>query len=111
MAKRRKPQKKSSRGEPIFEIALCDCGCGLTDWLDVRHGQRFIKGHGGLALLERRKAALQFAIEVKLIAWGFGVLTAARAAALALKVNWKRARDEMRKFGYDYLNMTWELVK
>lgn len=57
--------------------------------------------------LERRKEALQFAIEVKLIALGFGVLTAAKVAALALKLNWQRARDEMRKFGYDYLQMQW----
>lgn len=107
MSNRKKPLKESRRGEAILEPALCDCGCGLSDLLDVRHGQKFIRGHGGLALLERRKNALLFAIEVKLIALGFGILTAQRTAMLALKLNWKKARDEMGKFGYDYLRMTW----
>lgn len=102
-----KRQKKSARGEAILEPALCACGCGLSDLLDVRHGQKYIKGHGGIALLERRKNALLFAIEVRLIALGFGVLTAAKAALLALEKDWQRARDEMGKFGYDYLAMTW----
>lgn len=101
-----KRQKVSKRGEAILEPALCHCGCRQSDLLDVRHGQKFIKGHGGLALLERRKEALRFAIEVKLIALGFGVLTAAKAAALALKQDWQRARNEM-ACCWDYLNMAW----
>lgn len=102
-----KRQKKHARGEAILEPALCRCGCGQFDLLDVRHGQKFIKGHGGLYLLERRKNALRFAIEVKLIALGFGVLTAAKTALLALEKNWQKARDEMSKYGYDYYQMTW----
>lgn len=54
-----------------------------------------------------RRNALQFAIEVKLIALGYGVLTAAKTAVLAVQQDWQRARDEMRKFGYDYLQMQW----
>lgn len=107
MANRKKRLKENKRGEAILQSALCDCGCGLSDLLDVRHGQKFIKGHGGVALLERRKNALLFAIEVKLIALGFGILTAQRTAMLALKLNWQKARDEMRMMGYDYLGMTW----
>lgn len=107
MPKRIKQQKRDGRGEAVYAVDLCHCGCGQTDWFDVRHKQRFIKGHGGVALLERRKAALCFAIEVKLIARGFGVVTAARTAALALATDWKRARDEMQAWGWDYLTMTW----
>lgn len=106
MKNSRKPLNRIGRGEAILQPALCRCGCGQSDLLDVRHGQRFIKGHGGVGLLERRKAALLFAIEVKLIALGFGVLTAAKTAALALKQNWQRARDEM-ACCWNYLTMTW----
>lgn len=34
---------------------------------------------------------------------------AAKAAALALKLNWQRARDEMAG-SWDYLTMTWRIA-
>ena len=54
-----------------------------------------------------RRNALQLAIEVKLIALGYGILTAVRTAALALQLDWQKARNDMERLGYDYLNMTW----
>lgn len=107
MAKGKKQVKEHGRGRAILELAICACGCGQSDLLDVRHGQKYIKGHGGVALLKQRKFALAFVIEVKLIALGFGVLTAAKAALLAVEKDLKRARDEMQRYGYDYLAMTW----
>lgn len=104
---RKKQVKEHGRGVAITQQAYCECGCGQSDLLDVRHGQKYIKGHGGVALLKQRKYALAFVIEVKLIALGFGVLTAAKAALIAVEKDLKRARDEMSKFGYDYLRMTW----
>lgn len=110
MAKGKKQVNEHRRGRAILDYALCECGCGITDLLDVRHGQKYIKGHGGVALLKQRKFALAFAIEVKLIALGFGVLTAAKAALEAVEKDLKRARDEMGKYGYSYFDMTWRQV-
>lgn len=106
-----KRQKQGSRvdrrGEAVLDHAQCQCGCQQWDLLDVRHGQIYIKGHGGSAIMERRKVALSFAIEVKLIALGAGVLTAERAAKAFVARGLKLARRWIAQFGYDYLAMTW----
>lgn len=101
---RKKAVGQGKHNEAILQYVECGCGCGNSDLLDTRHGQKYIAGHGGKAILERRKE--------RLIAW----LTMAFLGALrcdwycarqwaekAVQMDLERAKRYMASQGFDYM--------
>lgn len=103
-----KQQKADGRGEARYELILCDCGCGRTDWIDVRHGGKFIKGHGGRAIMERRKERLKPVLALVLLGRG-ATWQEAQAAAQALVSKALKLAQQLVADSWDYLNMRWRL--
>lgn len=101
-----KRQKQDRRGEAILDHAQCQCGCRQWDLLDVRHGQIYIKGHGGLALLERRKERLVSVLTLALFgrgaAWEWAAAAARALVEKALKLAQKLVERE-----WNYREMRW----
>lgn len=95
------------RGEAILEPALCACGCGVVDLLDVRHGQKYRKECGGLALLERRKERLKPILALVLLGRG-ATWQEAQAAAQALVNKALKLAQQLVADTWDYLAMTWK---
>ncbi len=108
--KRQTTQEKGDRrGEAILDHAQCQCGCRQWDLLDVRHGQKYIDGHGGAALMERRKEHLKSVLALALFGRG-AAWDQACAAARALV---DKALASARKFverEWDYLAMSWRIA-
>lgn len=107
---RKKAVGQGKRNEAILQYVACDCGCGNWDLLDTRHGQKYIKGHGGKAVMKRRKE--------RLIAWltmaFLGVCRcdwhcARRWAEQAVRMDLERAKRYMQSQGWDYLAGQWAI--
>lgn len=101
-------QKLSQIRDIHLEEQLCDCGCGTTQLMDVGHGQRYIKGHGGKGLWKRRREALIQAIAS--IFQMHGVISLQRALAGArwcVDQSLERAKKAMQAFGWTYETMEW----
>lgn len=95
------------RGEPKWEYRRCACGCGKVDWFDVRHGQKYVKGHGGKALMERRKERLEAMLRLAFIGAGATWEHAWKAAKTAIEMDFERAKLYMARQGWDYMQGSW----
>jgi len=104
---RKKAVGQGKRNDPVLQYVECACGCGNSDLLDVRHGQLYIKGHGGKSILERRKERLEAMLRLAFIGAGATWEHARRAAKRAIEMDFERAKQYMATQGWDYMKESW----
>lgn len=101
--------KFGTRPTPPAELRMCACGCTRTFLVPPTSRQECVDDDHRKALMRRRIAALQVALEGVWVAWGASILTAWRAARalLSKRRGLALAKAFMARWGYSYLDMAW----